>query len=101
MQKLIINPSVNTLLASPRSTSPQRDETPIRILVVDDEIQLCEVLKRGLQKLSKNYTIHTAHSGDAAWELIQREQFDVMITDLRLPGIDGLELLKRVLSLQL
>lgn len=44
------------------------------------------------------YTVDTASGGEEAWELFQKNHFDVVVTDLKLDGIDGLELIRRIRS---
>ncbi|MGH7830982.1 MAG: sigma-54-dependent transcriptional regulator, partial [Candidatus Binatia bacterium] len=64
-----------------------------RILIVDDEENLTALFKRILQK--EGYEPHCACSGIEALEKLERESFDLVITDLKMPGMDGLELLQR------
>ena len=64
-----------------------------RILAVDDEPRGVELLARTLRKLGR---VESADSGEAAWELLQRERFDLVISDQRMPGMSGVELLTRV-----
>ena len=65
-----------------------------QILLVDDE----PGSRDGLSLLLKQegYQVTAADSGESALELLDKEQIDVMITDLFLPGVSGIELLKRV-----
>lgn len=66
----------------------------MRILIVDDEISVCMLLS---QKLSRsNYQCSTATSAIRALELISAERFDAIISDMRMPGMTGLELLAQV-----
>jgi len=71
----------------------------ITILVVDDEERICSKIKNGLERLSDNYNIFTANSGMEALTQIENEMFDIMITDIRMPGMDGIELLKKAKDL--
>lgn len=64
-----------------------------RILVVDDEVNMLALFKRVLQK--EGYGVVTASSGEQALRCLESEWFDVVISDLKMPGLDGLELLKR------
>jgi signal transduction histidine kinase len=63
------------------------------ILMVDDEIRSVEMVKRILRRLAD---VETAMSGEEGWVLFQQRQFDLVITDQRMPGISGVELLGRV-----
>jgi two-component system response regulator (stage 0 sporulation protein F) len=65
-----------------------------RILVVDDEQPVLEVLSEYLQ--SQGYTTNTASSGAEALAVVEREHPDLVLLDLRMPGIDGLEVLRRL-----
>jgi two-component system response regulator (stage 0 sporulation protein F) len=65
-----------------------------RILVVDDERPVADVLSEYLQ--SQGYTTHTAGSGAEALAVVERERPDLVLLDIRMPGIDGLEVLRRL-----
>jgi len=67
---------------------------PPKILVVDDEAKICEFLETLLQQ--DGYATESACSGDAAVEKISRGGYDLIISDLKMPGLDGFELAKRV-----
>jgi DNA-binding NtrC family response regulator len=64
-----------------------------RVLVVDDDAGMCQLLKRVLEK--ESLEIFNVPSGEKALEILEREEFDLVIADIKLPGIDGLELLKQ------
>jgi len=66
-----------------------------RILVVDDEVNLALMLKDGLNKLP-NCEVAMATSGEQALQLFAEQPFDLLITDYRMPGIDGLTLATRI-----
>lgn len=78
-----------------RATNPlrdaRRDATPratsIRVLVVDDEPSICKAL--GMALSHAGYEVLTARSGEAAFAVIDTEQIDVMLTDLRIPDMRG------------
>jgi CheY-like chemotaxis protein len=65
-----------------------------RILVVDDDASLAEILREILQ--SENYDVVTASSGAEALVHLYRETPDLVLTDLQMPGMDGLELLRKI-----
>jgi two-component system, NtrC family, response regulator len=65
-----------------------------RILVVDDEENMLQMLKTFFTE--KEYTCFTASNGADALALLDEEQVDVVITDMKMPGMDGLELLKKI-----
>ncbi len=70
------------------------EEVPTsRILVVDDEMIVCESCKRILEE-EEGYEVDIALSGKEAFEKMKANPFDIVITDLKMPGIDGMEVLK-------
>jgi len=69
-------------------------EAKKNILVVDDEAQITRVLKTSLS--SQGYCIRTAADGEEALQVIQEWSPDLIITDLRMPNMNGLELCREV-----
>jgi len=65
-----------------------------RILVVEDERKLNEVLRDYLSSLG--YEVAQAFAGPEAVELASRERFDLLVLDLNLPGLDGIEAARRI-----
>lgn len=68
------------------------------ILVVDDEAVIREGMRRILE--ADGYAVDTSASGYVAIEAIQGKSFDLVITDLKMPGMDGIEVLKAIKVLQ-
>lgn len=66
----------------------------MRILIVEDEIDLCDSIAEGLQ--IDGYAVDTCNDGIAAYELIITEIYDLIVLDLNLPGMDGIDILKEV-----
>ncbi|MBI5212476.1 MAG: response regulator [Nitrospirae bacterium] len=64
-----------------------------KLLIVEDEDTLCESLKRVFTK--EGYETDMADSAEAAFELLKDKTYDLIITDIILPGISGIELLSR------
>ncbi len=62
-----------------------------RILLVDDEERVLFVLSEGLAMLGEEYEIVTAGGGHEALDKIKERAFDLVITDIRMPDIDGLQ----------
>ncbi len=65
-----------------------------KILIVDDEIQYQEVFKMILEE--NGYSVQTVSSGKEALKRLQCEGFNLVLTDLRMEGMDGVELLERI-----
>ncbi len=63
-----------------------------KILIVDDDREMGALIKKVLSR--ENYTVHVAQSGAEGILLLQRETFDLIISDLRMPGISGIELIR-------
>lgn len=64
-----------------------------RILIVDDEEHILELIRFNLEK---EYRVVTAVSGEEALEILGREKVDLMILDLMLPGIDGIQVCNKL-----
>lgn len=64
------------------------------ILVVDDDDDILELIERHLS--NKGYEVVTAYDGEQALPLLDKVKFDLVITDLKMPKIDGMEVLRRV-----
>ena len=65
-----------------------------KILVVDDEVLITDMLKAALG--SAGYTVVTAGSAEEALEILKRESIMVMFLDLNLPGMNGIDLCKKI-----
>jgi CheY-like chemotaxis protein len=67
-----------------------------RILIVDDDESVVFFLGENLAQMGKGYEVEIAYSGEEALARMAKQPFDLLITDLRMPGVDGLELLEQV-----
>ena len=67
---------------------------PNKILIVDDEPNMLHMLSAVLQQ--DGFDPYTADTGQKALELISAENFDFILTDVRMPGMDGLQLLENI-----
>ena len=65
-----------------------------RILVVDDEKLIQELCRRILVK--KGYQVKTVSNGRDALKVIKQNRFDIFVTDIKMPGMDGLQLIEEV-----
>jgi two-component system alkaline phosphatase synthesis response regulator PhoP len=77
-------------------TMPNQPRGRKRILVVDDEKDLVDLISYNLQR--NGFDILAAYNGNDAMEIAQREQPDLIILDLMLPGTDGTEVARRLKS---
>lgn len=66
----------------------------VRVLVVDDEPRICRLILDVL--VQEGYMVEVSFSGADALQLISKYNYHLLITDLEMPGIDGLELIKKV-----
>lgn len=69
-------------------------EVPSKVLLVDDEREFVETLSERL--IMRQIGSAVAYDGESALELIEEDEPEVMILDLKMPGIDGIEVLRRV-----
>ncbi|MBC8414052.1 MAG: response regulator transcription factor [Nitrospira sp.] len=66
----------------------------MRLLIVEDEKDLANVMKKGLQEQS--FTVEAAYDGNEGLYMAENYEFDAIILDIMLPGMDGLTLLKKL-----
>lgn len=71
--------------------------TTARILIVDDEVDACQNLADILS--DAGYEVDAAYDGESALELVGRNAYDVALLDLKMPGMDGVELYRRIKQL--
>src|SRR6185436_4849244 len=81
-----------------RTTSPVRHRAAnihmAKILVVDDEKNLRMVVQKELSRQS--HIVETAADGEEAWEMLEAQDFDVVLCDINMPRLDGMGLLRRL-----
>jgi DNA-binding response OmpR family regulator len=66
----------------------------VRLLIVEDELDFAQALARGLRQ--QGYAIDVALDGVQGWELAEVNEYDLLILDLNLPEMDGLEVCRRL-----
>ena len=66
----------------------------MRILVVEDDVRVADFLSRGLR--AEGYGVAVVHAGDEGFQLAQAETYDLIVLDLMLPGLNGLEVCQRL-----
>ncbi|MFZ0132851.1 MAG: response regulator [Desulfobacterales bacterium] len=77
-----------------RLKHPVSAALPKTILIVDDDDMIVELLALGFER--HGFCVYKALDGLEAWNLFQRERIDVVFTDLRIPGLNGYELVRRI-----
>ena len=70
------------------------NKPPLRILLVDDEVDFVEMLALRLEESGE--IVMSAHSGEACLDILSREPVDVVLLDIRMPDMDGIETLRRI-----
>jgi len=73
------------------------DEGKIKILVVDDEVDFTQAMSFWFK--SKGYATTVANDGEAAVTMVREDTPDIIFLDLKMPGIDGIETLRRIRQL--
>lgn len=66
----------------------------MRVLVVEDEHKIANSIKKGLEQ--ENYAVDAVYNGTEGFDLASSESFDVIVLDRMLPGIDGIEICKKL-----
>ncbi|MGB9629409.1 MAG: response regulator, partial [Thermodesulfobacteriota bacterium] len=66
-----------------------------RVLVVDDEKEIRDVLSKALTRIA-GFRVEVAENADEALRKMEKEKFDLILTDLKMPGKDGLQLLSEI-----
>ena len=67
---------------------------PTRVLIVDDEIDFLEILELRLKEIGE--VVSTAQSGEECLKCLSEKAIDVVILDINMPGMDGMEVLKEI-----
>lgn len=74
------------------TTTPTPERGPRRVLVADDDPYVREVLRRTLA--SPKYLVDAVPDGQAALDRLRVERYDLLIVDLKMPGVDGMEVVR-------
>lgn len=68
----------------------------MRILVVEDEHKIANSIKKGLEQ--ESYAVDVAYTGDDGFDLASSESYDLILLDILLPGLDGIQICKKLRS---
>ena len=66
----------------------------MRLLVVEDEKKLCDMIAKSLHQ--SGYEVDVCNDGEEALDMIYAEMYDLIVLDLNLPGVDGMEILREL-----
>ena len=66
----------------------------MKLLIVDDEVEICDFLKSFFEE--RNYEVKTASSGQAALDAIEQFKPQIVLLDIKMPGMDGIQVLGTV-----
>ena len=68
----------------------------IRVLLVEDDKNLCFILKSSLEQMIGGYEVTTAPNGQEGLELLEQKEFDVIVSDVEMPVMDGLTMVQHI-----
>jgi two-component system OmpR family response regulator len=66
----------------------------VRVLVVEDEVKMARAIRRGMEQ--EGYAVDTALDGDEGLHMVTENDYDAIVLDVMLPGVDGLEVCRRL-----
>ena len=85
-------------MSSPDSHTYPRNSSPAVILLVEDEKDVREALSAQLQ--DEGHQVDEAESGTEALTLLQQSPYDILLTDVMIPGVNGIELVEQIAEFQ-
>ena len=88
-----MEPSKPAGIQSPAAAMPRR----VRILFVDDEAPVLNILSVAMRSMAREWETHFTDNGTNALKLVAEQPFDVIVSDMRMPGMNGAQLLNQVM----
>jgi len=73
---------------------------PIKVILIDDEKEMCNDLKEVIEEYKNHIQITTSYNAIDALEKLQQQHYHVLVTDIRMPDMDGLQLMEKAKSIQ-
>lgn len=80
----------------PTNYASAPDLNGMKVLFVDDEPKVLRAIERSLVDINGNWTMHFSTTAADAWQIIENESIDVIVSDMRMPDVDGAEFLTAV-----
>lgn len=99
VERLLSNPSTTRFVAASQETDADTDDSPLDILVVEDETLLRHLYEVRMARWPIAPRVTTAGDGYEALIRIGRERPDLLVTDLHMPGMDGFRMLRTIRSI--
>jgi len=90
--------STATVVETELAPVSSRLEGGLRVLVVDDDVDLRRAIREVF--LMRGFAVNTAENGAEAVKMARREHYDIVVSDLRMPEMDGIEVTRRLKSLR-
>ena len=95
-RRVVVDDLVKFLREHKMPVPPDLGSTPIRILVVDDEEAVAKLIARAVRSQNPDYEVVEANDGFRAGTMIATVRPDVVILDMRMPGMDGYEVCRMI-----
>ncbi len=97
-RRVAIEDLVEFLRAHDMPVPPELQDRPVRIVVVDDEPAMTQVIAKAVRAAHPEFEVTEAHDGFGAGTVIATVRPDVVVLDLRMPGMDGYEVCRQIKS---
>ena len=81
-----------------QTSSASGEGRPQRVLVVDDEPDICSAVQKLLERALKNVVVVTAPNGFKGLEILKSEHIDLIVTDFKMPGMNGFEFIQEAIK---